>query len=132
MSSEEGKGGGGEDDEILAIIKEMQNGFITKKKLLVESEQRLEILAAQIGDERGKQLADEMSNFAIVLQNVYEQIEGLWIGGLLGRKQNEMLKEVILSVPEVANNSDVMNGIKNAFKEYEQKYGNLRLSSDTS
>ena len=66
MSSEEGKRGG-EDDEILAIIKEMQNGFITKKKLLVESEQRLEILAAQIGDERGKQLADEMSNFAIVL-----------------------------------------------------------------
>ena len=44
MSSEEGKRGG-EDDEILAIIKEMQNGFITKKKLLVESEQRLEILA---------------------------------------------------------------------------------------
>jgi hypothetical protein len=80
LSSEEDKGQ--EEDEILATLKEMQNGFITKKKLLVETEQRLEILAAEIGDERGKQLADEMSNFAIVLQNVYEQIEGLWIGTL--------------------------------------------------
>jgi hypothetical protein len=121
-----------EEDEILATIKEMQNGFIKKKQLLVESEQRLEILASEIGDERGKQLADEMSNFAIVLQNVYEQIEALWIGGLTGREQVEMLKEAILSVPEVANNSEVMSGIERAFKEYEQKYGNLRLSSETS
>jgi hypothetical protein len=130
LSSEEDKGQ--EEDEILATLKEMQNGFITKKKLLVETEQRLEILAAEIGDERGKQLADEMSNFAIVLQNVYEQIEGLWIGGLLGRKQNEILKEAILSVPEVTNNSEVIGGIERAFKEYEEKYGNIRLSSATS
>jgi hypothetical protein len=130
LSSEEDKGQ--EEDEILATLKEMQNGFITKKKLLVETEQRLEILAAEIGDECGKQLADEMSNFAIVLQNVYEQIEGLWIGGLLGRKQNEILKEAILSVPEVTNNSEVIGGIERAFKEYEEKYGNIRLSSATS
>jgi hypothetical protein len=52
--------------------------------------------------------------------------------GLLGRKQNEILKEAILSVPQVTNNSEVIGGIERAFKEYEEKYGNIRLSSATS
>jgi hypothetical protein len=76
-----------EEDEILAMIKEVQNGITQKKKLLRQTEQELEILAAEIGDERGKRLADEMSNLLIVLQNVYEQIEGLWIIGFLGKNK---------------------------------------------
>jgi hypothetical protein len=79
--------------------------------VVLNAKHEFEAIAADISDRQVKKLADEMSNLADVLQNLYDQVEGLWIASFTGRKQIEILKDAILSVPEVPINSEVMKRI---------------------
>ncbi len=91
----------------------------------------MEAIAADIKDARLK-LAVEMAKFTDVVQNLYEHAEGLWIGGLLLRKQFLILNDTLMLVPEIADNTAVMNALEKAAIDFAQKYENLKLTSDIS
>lgn len=71
-----------------------------------------------------------MSNLCIVLQNLYDHAEGLWVGGFLERKQLQILNDALMLVPEIANNTAAMNALEKAAIDFAQKYGNLKLTRD--
>ncbi|HEX6253062.1 MAG TPA: hypothetical protein VFZ55_02475 [Nitrososphaera sp.] len=119
-----------EQDEILEAIREQQNNIANKKKILLDVEHELESIAADIDHPQIKKLADGMSNLCIVLQNLYDHAEGLWVGGFLERKQLQILNDALMLVPEIANNTAAMNALEKAAIDFAQKYGNLKLTRD--
>ena len=64
------------------MIKEQQKNIANKKKLLLDTEHELESIAADINHLQAKKLADGISNLCIVMQNLYDHVEGLWIASL--------------------------------------------------
>ncbi|MGH9927149.1 MAG: hypothetical protein ACREAS_04605 [Nitrososphaera sp.] len=122
----------GERDENLEAIKEQQNNIASKKQTLLEVEHELEAIAADIQGPKMKELTDGISNLCLVLRNLYDHVEGLWVGSFMLRKQFEILNNALMLVPEIANNDVVMKTLKEASNDFAEKYGNLKLTSETS
>lgn len=121
-----------EQDENLAAIKAQQDNIVQRRNRVFRAKREFEAIAADIEDAHVKKLADEMAKFTDVVQNLYDHVEGLWIASFTTRKQLQILNDVLRLVPEIANNTAVMNAIEKAAIDFAQKYGNLKLTSDTS
>lgn len=122
----------GEQDEIIEMIKEQQKNIANKKKLLLDTEHELESIAADINHPQAKKLADGISNLCIVMQNLYDHVEGLWVGGLMEKKQLQILNDALMLVPQIADNKAAMDFLDKASIDYVKKYASLKLTSETS
>ncbi len=122
----------GERDKIMEMIKEQQKNIANKKKLLLDTEHELESIAADIDRPEAKKLADGISNLCIVMQNLYDHVEGLWVGGLMGKKQLQILNDALMLVPQIADNKAAMDFLEKASNDYAKKYASLKLTQETS
>lgn len=114
------------------MIKEQQKNIANKKKLLLDTEHELESIAADINHPQAKKLADGISNLCIVMQNLYDHVEGLWVGGLMEKKQLQILNDALMLVPQIADNKAAMDFLDKASIDYVKKYASLKLTSETS
>ena len=122
----------GQQDEIMERIKEQQKNIASKKKLLRDTEHELESIAADMNHPEAKKLADGISNLCIVMGNLYDHVEGLWVAGLIGQKQLQILNDALMLVPQIAENKAAMDFLDKAAIDYEKKFASVKLNQETS
>jgi hypothetical protein len=103
-------------------LESIRRGFAERRNRLKIIQNEFDRLAKNEQDE-SKQISHKvMREYAYYMTDIYTRLEEIWISNFALKDQFELLKDIVIQLPDVKNNPNILQDIEKLFKKYDKSY----------
>ena len=115
MSKNSSIGGDGNEDE--NILVKLRRGFQHNKEMIQQRQTEFRSIASSEPDQLKRSIADNFALYAELLEDLYTNVDALWVAAAAVKSQLDVIKDIVIQLPGVADNPIKIHDIKAVFEE---------------
>lgn len=103
-------------------LESIRRGFAERRNRLKILHNEFDRLAKNEQDESKRISHKVMGEYAYYMTDIYTRLEEIWISNFALKDQFELLKDIVIQLPDVKNNPNILQDIEKLFKKYDKSY----------
>jgi hypothetical protein len=104
-------------------LESIRKGFSERRNRLRILQNEFDRLSKTEKEDDFKRMSfDVMEDYASYMIDIYTRLEEIWISNFALKDQFELLKDIVIQLPDVKNNPQILQDIEKLFKKYDKSY----------
>ena len=115
MSKNSSSGKDGDENDNILI--KLRKGFQHNKEIIHQRQTEFKSIANSEPDQFKRSIADNFALYAELLEDLYTNVDTLWVAAAAVKSQLDVIKDVVIQLPGVADDPNKIREIKAVFEE---------------